>query len=245
MRQAVHCWVPALPLSRHGDRSSRCGRPAGHGQIITRWPSCAHHRCQRRHRAGRGGAGSGDHVGGRQAITIGVGLRRPEAPVSSSRLSPKRWTALGAWYRDYLGLDADENGRWRPETGPTGSGRGRRNAGHGRVGRFGWSPILKATGSSCGSPPESRPTSAYREPPAREHLRARPCAMKEGSGMANLHHHQPNPWCGDAAVTFTRAAFSNRLPLHPMIWKDSSRHRQSKLMFGAGRPLALQVNTVN
>jgi len=26
---------------------------------------------------------------------------------------------LGAWYRDYLGLDADENGLWRPETGPT------------------------------------------------------------------------------------------------------------------------------
>ena len=22
---------------------------------------------------------------------------------------------LGAWYRDYLGLDADENGLWRPE----------------------------------------------------------------------------------------------------------------------------------
>jgi hypothetical protein len=36
-----------------------------------------------------------------------------------------------------------------------------------------------------------------------------------------------------------------RLPLHSMIWKDSSRHRQSKLMFGADRPLALQVNTVN
>ena len=27
--------------------------------------------------------------------------------------------ALGAWYRDCLGLDADENGLWRPETGPT------------------------------------------------------------------------------------------------------------------------------
>ena len=23
--------------------------------------------------------------------------------------------ALGAWYRDCLGLDADENGLWRPE----------------------------------------------------------------------------------------------------------------------------------
>ena len=32
--------------------------------------------------------------------------------------------------------------------------------------------------------------------------------------------------------------------LHPMIWKESSRHRQSKLMFGAGCPLALQVDTV-
>ena len=27
--------------------------------------------------------------------------------------------ALGAWYRDCLGLDADENGLWRPEPGPT------------------------------------------------------------------------------------------------------------------------------
>jgi predicted enzyme related to lactoylglutathione lyase len=27
--------------------------------------------------------------------------------------------ALGAWYRDCLGLDADENGLWRPEAGVT------------------------------------------------------------------------------------------------------------------------------
>ena len=27
--------------------------------------------------------------------------------------------ALGAWYRDCLGLDADEHGLWRPEDGPT------------------------------------------------------------------------------------------------------------------------------
>ena len=27
--------------------------------------------------------------------------------------------ALGAWYRDFLGLDADENGLWLPEAGPT------------------------------------------------------------------------------------------------------------------------------
>ena len=27
--------------------------------------------------------------------------------------------ALGAWYRECLGLDADENGLWRPEAGPT------------------------------------------------------------------------------------------------------------------------------
>jgi predicted enzyme related to lactoylglutathione lyase len=27
--------------------------------------------------------------------------------------------ALGAWYRDCLGLDADEHGLWQPETGPT------------------------------------------------------------------------------------------------------------------------------
>ena len=28
-------------------------------------------------------------------------------------------TALSAWYRDCLGLEADENGLWRPEAGPT------------------------------------------------------------------------------------------------------------------------------
>jgi predicted enzyme related to lactoylglutathione lyase len=27
--------------------------------------------------------------------------------------------ALGAWYRDSLGLDADENGEWHQEVGPT------------------------------------------------------------------------------------------------------------------------------
>ena len=27
--------------------------------------------------------------------------------------------ALGAWYRDYLGLDADDNGVWQPEPGVT------------------------------------------------------------------------------------------------------------------------------
>ncbi|RJQ81034.1 VOC family protein [Pseudonocardiaceae bacterium YIM PH 21723] len=27
--------------------------------------------------------------------------------------------ALGAWYRDCLGLDIDENGVWQQETGPT------------------------------------------------------------------------------------------------------------------------------
>jgi len=27
--------------------------------------------------------------------------------------------ALGAWYRDCLGLDADEHGLWNPEPGPT------------------------------------------------------------------------------------------------------------------------------
>ncbi len=27
--------------------------------------------------------------------------------------------ALGAWYRDCLGLDADENGLWSPDAGPT------------------------------------------------------------------------------------------------------------------------------
>ena len=34
-------------------------------------------------------------------------------------LRAKDPAALGAWYRDCLGLDADENGRWMPEAGPT------------------------------------------------------------------------------------------------------------------------------
>jgi len=34
-------------------------------------------------------------------------------------LRAKDPAALGAWYRDCLGLDADENGLWMPEAGPT------------------------------------------------------------------------------------------------------------------------------
>jgi predicted enzyme related to lactoylglutathione lyase len=34
-------------------------------------------------------------------------------------LRAKDPAALGAWYRDCLGLDADENGLWQQETGPT------------------------------------------------------------------------------------------------------------------------------
>jgi hypothetical protein len=98
--------------------------------------------------------------------------------------------ALGAWYRDCLGLDADENGLWRPEAGVTvfatfesdteyfGS-RDQQTMLNFRVrdldamlaqwGRM-WprrlrrwrvsvdsagSPILRAIGSSCGSPADS------------------------------------------------------------------------------------------
>jgi hypothetical protein len=45
--------------------------------------------------------------------------------------------ALGAWYRDCLGLDADENGLWRQEAGPTV-----------------FATFESETGSSCGSPPD-------------------------------------------------------------------------------------------
>jgi Glyoxalase-like domain len=100
--------------------------------------------------------------------------------------------ALGAWYRDCLGLDADENGLWRHGAGPTvfatfESGTGyfgsraqqtmlnfrvrdldamlaQLRAGGADVGRgtqartvsagSAGSPILRATGSSCGSPPD-------------------------------------------------------------------------------------------
>ena len=100
--------------------------------------------------------------------------------------------ALSAWYRDCLGLDADENGLWRQGTGPTvfatfesgtdyfGS-RAQQTMLNFRVGdldamlaqlrakgadvaskRRTWrvsagsagSPILRATGSNCGSPPD-------------------------------------------------------------------------------------------
>src|ERR1700709_425490 len=55
---------------------------------------------------------------------------RPIAFVARSRHGTCAWNrcyfirtadpaALGAWYRDCLGLDADENGLWRQATGPT------------------------------------------------------------------------------------------------------------------------------
>ena len=101
--------------------------------------------------------------------------------------------ALGAWYRDCLGLDADENGLWRQGAGPTvfatfesetdyfGSRAqqtmldfqdrdldamlaqlrakgadvaGRRGRWRASVDSAG-SPIPRAIGSSCGSPPEA------------------------------------------------------------------------------------------
>jgi hypothetical protein len=101
--------------------------------------------------------------------------------------------ALSAWYRDCLGLDADENGLWRQGTGPTvfatfesgtdyfGS-RAQQTMLNFRVGDLdamlaqlrakgadvasqtqdmggsagsAGSPILRATGSSCGSPPDA------------------------------------------------------------------------------------------
>ena len=106
--------------------------------------------------------------------------------------------ALGAWYRDCLGLDADANGLWRQEAGPTvfatfesGTGyfgsraqqamlnfrvrdldamlaqlraRGRtwlkiRRTWKVSAGSAG-SPIPRATGSSCGSPPDRVVTQA-------------------------------------------------------------------------------------
>jgi predicted enzyme related to lactoylglutathione lyase len=100
--------------------------------------------------------------------------------------------ALGAWYRDCLGLDADENGLWRQEAGLTVFATFESETGYfgsraqqtmlnfrvrdldamlaqlrakgadvatetqdmEGVGRFGWSPIPRAIGSSCGSPPD-------------------------------------------------------------------------------------------
>ena len=41
--------------------------------------------------------------------------------------------ALGAWYRDCLGLDADENGLWRQQAGPAAETQDMEG-----VGRFGW-----------------------------------------------------------------------------------------------------------
>src|SRR3954451_13355592 len=44
-----------------------------------------------------------------RVLGIGGYLMRGAAPA-----------ALGAWYRDCLGLDADEHGLWHPQAGPTG-----------------------------------------------------------------------------------------------------------------------------
>jgi hypothetical protein len=106
--------------------------------------------------------------------------------------------ALGAWYRDCLGLDADENGLWRQGAGPavfttfeSGTGyfgsraqqtmlnfrvrdldamlaqlrtRGRTWPGRRRTWRVSagsaGSPIRRATGWSCGSPPNRVVTQA-------------------------------------------------------------------------------------
>src|SRR6185503_13446193 len=77
---------------------------------------------------------------------------------------------LSAWYRDCLGLDVDEHGLWRQESGPTvfatfepetdyfGSrtqqtSPTRRRTWRASAGSAG-SPIPRVTGSSCGSPPD-------------------------------------------------------------------------------------------
>ena len=101
-----------LPLWRLGN-----GRPGvtgpDHGRII-RWPGCADHRCERRHRAGpgapagcwRGSAGArlqhqrkgrpstggGDHLGGRHGARD---RRRPAQPGGPSQLGPATAEALG------------------------------------------------------------------------------------------------------------------------------------------------------
>ena len=74
--------------------------------------------------------------------------------------------ALGAWYRDCLGLDADENGLWRQEAGPTvfatfesetdyfGSHAQQAMLNFRASVDSAGSPIPRATGSSCGSPPD-------------------------------------------------------------------------------------------
>jgi hypothetical protein len=71
--------------------------------------------------------------------------------------------ALGAWYRDCLGLDADENGMWRQEAGVTvfapfesdtdyfGTRPRSPRRWRASVDSAG-SPILRAIGSNCGSP---------------------------------------------------------------------------------------------
>ena len=74
--------------------------------------------------------------------------------------------ALGAWYRDCLGLDADENGLWRQGAGPTvfatfesetdyfGSHAQQAMLNFRASVDSAGSPIPRATGSSCGSPPD-------------------------------------------------------------------------------------------
>jgi predicted enzyme related to lactoylglutathione lyase len=106
--------------------------------------------------------------------------------------------ALGAWYRDCLGLDADENGLWRQEAGLTvfatfesgtgyfgsraqqamlnfrvrdldailaqlrsrGADVAKQTQDMEGVGRSAGSPIPRAIGSSCGSPPDRVVTQA-------------------------------------------------------------------------------------
>lgn len=48
-----------------------------------------------------------------------MGGQARSRPPSTGRMTPLTAVALGAWYRECLGLDADEHGLWQQAEGPT------------------------------------------------------------------------------------------------------------------------------
>ncbi len=80
-------------------------------EILRRVTTVRGHLARRGIRARRVSAGPGPSwhdIDVERVVGIGGYFMRAEDPVT-----------LGAWYRDCLGLDADENGLWRPGTGPS------------------------------------------------------------------------------------------------------------------------------
>src|SRR3954467_13470722 len=108
VRLAEHRRQRAL-LVPGGDEHERAGRVGGHAPTIC--PAGGERRGRAHHAGHRARAArspSWQYRAMQHVLGIGGHFMRATDP-----------TALGAWYRDCLGLDADEMGLWRQQAGPT------------------------------------------------------------------------------------------------------------------------------